>query len=58
MRLAAAVGLAIFTLTIALFVWFMFHVGFAWAGIVVIGLAVLLVFFSIKNHRTGFDIRR
>jgi hypothetical protein len=36
----------------------MFEVGFAWVGITIIGLAALLLFFSVKNRRTGFDIRR
>ena len=58
MRLAAVLGFALFTLTIVLFLWFMFDVGFAWASIVVIGLAVLLLFFSVKNRQRGFDIRR
>jgi hypothetical protein len=58
MRVAAVLGFALFTTTIVLFVWFMFEVGFAWVGIVVIVLAALLVFFSVKNLRTGFDIRR
>jgi hypothetical protein len=58
MRLAAVVGFAIATATLIFFVWFMFDVGFAWVGIVVIALALLLVFFSIKNRGTGFDIRR
>jgi hypothetical protein len=58
MRVAATIGFALFTLTIILFVWFMFEVGFAWVAIVVIALAALLVFFSVKNLRTGFDIRR
>jgi hypothetical protein len=59
MRLLAALGFALFTLTLVLFVWFMFEVGFAWFAIVVIGLASLLVFFSVKNRdRSGFDIRR
>jgi hypothetical protein len=58
MRVLAVLGFALFTTTIVLFVWFMFEVGFAWVGIVVIVLAALLVFFSVKNLRTGFDIRR
>jgi hypothetical protein len=58
MRLAAALGLALFSLTLILFVWFMFDVGFAWLGLLVIGLAVLILFFSVRNLRTGFDIRR
>jgi hypothetical protein len=58
MRLLALIGFVLFTTTIVLFVWFMFDVGFAWVGIVVIALALLLVFFTIKNRGTGFDIRR
>jgi hypothetical protein len=58
MRLLAVIGFVLFTTTIVLFVWFMFDVGFAWVGIVVIALALLLVFFTIKNRGTGFDIRR
>lgn len=58
MRFLAFAGLALFTMSIVLFLWFMFDVGFAWTAIVVIMLAALLVFFSIKNRRTGFDIRR
>jgi len=58
MRVLAVVGFVLFTTTIVLFVWFMFDVGFAWVGIVVIALALLLVFFTIKNRGTGFDIRR
>jgi hypothetical protein len=58
MRVLAVVGFVLFTTTIVLFVWFMFDVGFAWLGIVVIALALLLVFFTIKNRGTGFDIRR
>lgn len=58
MRALAVVGFVLFTTTIVLFVWFMFDVGFAWVGIVVIALALLLVFFTIKNRGTGYDIRR
>ena len=58
MRALAVIGLVLFATTIVLFVWFMFDVGFAWLGIVVIALALLLVFFTIKNRGTGFDIRR
>jgi len=58
MRLAALLGFALFTVTIVLFLWFMFDVGFAWAAIVVIGLVFLLLFFSVKNRQRGFDIRR
>lgn len=58
MRVLAVVGFVLFATTIVLFVWFMFDVGFAWVGIVVIALALLLVFFTIKNRGTGFDIRR
>ena len=58
MRALAVVGFVLFTTTIVLFVWFMFDVGFAWVGVVVIALALLLVFFTIKNRGTGFDIRR
>ena len=58
MRVLAVVGFVLFTTTIVLFVWFMFDVGFAWVGVVVIALALLLVFFTIKNRGTGFDIRR
>jgi hypothetical protein len=58
MRVLAVVGFVLFATTIALFVWFMFDVGFAWVGIVVIALVLLLVFFTIKNRGTGFDIRR
>jgi hypothetical protein len=58
MRVLAVVGFVLFTTTIVLFVWFMFDVGFAWVGIVVIALALLLVFFTIKNRGTGYDVRR
>jgi hypothetical protein len=58
MRLAALLGLAFLTLSLIFFVWFMFEVGFAWLGIVVIVLAFLLLFFSVKNRKKGFDIRR
>jgi hypothetical protein len=59
MRLAALVGLAFLTLSLIFFVWRMFEVGFAWLGIVVIVLAFLLLFFSVKNRKEkGFDIRR
>ena len=58
MRLAALLGLAFLTLTLIFFVWFMFNVGFAWVGIVVIVLASLLLLFSVKNRNKGFDIRR
>ena len=59
MRLAAILGLALFTLSLIFFVWFMFEVGFAWLGILVIVLAFLLLFFSVKNRKTKtFDIRR
>lgn len=58
MRLAAILGIALFTLSLILFVWFMFEVGFAWVGIVVIVLAFLLLFFSVKNRKKGLDIRR
>ncbi len=58
MRLAAGLGFAIATTTLVLFVWRMFDVGLAWVGFVVIGLASLLVFFSVKNRRTDIDIRR
>lgn len=58
MRALAVIGFVLFTTTIVLFVWFMFDVGFAWVGIVVIALALLLVFFTIKNRGTGYDIRR
>jgi hypothetical protein len=58
MRTLAVIGFVLFTTTIVLFVWFMFDVGFAWVGIVVIALALLLVFFTIKNRGTGYDIRR
>ena len=58
MRLAAALGFALFALTIVLFLWFMFDVGFAWVAIVVLGLTSLLLFFSVKNRKRGFDIRR
>jgi Ca2+/Na+ antiporter len=57
MRLAAILGLALFTLSFILFVWYMFEVGFAWVGIVVIVLAFLLLFFSVKNRKKSFDIR-
>ena len=58
MRLLALVAFAFVTVTFGAFVWFMFEVGFAWVGITIIGLAALLLFFSVKNRRTGFDIRR
>ena len=58
MRFLALAGFALFTMSIVLFLWFMFDVGFAWAALVVIGLAALLVFFSVKNRQTGFDISR
>jgi hypothetical protein len=58
MRTLAVIGFVLFTTTIVLFVWFMFDVGFAWVGIVVIALALLLVFFTIRNRGAGYDIRR
>jgi hypothetical protein len=58
MRFAAFLGLAFLTLSLIFFVWRMFEVGFAWAGIVVIVLAFLLLSFSVKNRNKGFDIRR
>jgi hypothetical protein len=58
MRLAALLGLAFLTLSLILFVWRMFEVGFAWVGIVVIVLASLLLFSSVKSRKNGFDIRR
>ena len=58
MRLLALLGFAIATTTFVFFVWFMFDVGFDWAGFLVIGLVLLLVFFSVKNRKTDFDIRR
>jgi Ca2+/Na+ antiporter len=57
MRLAAILGFALFTFSLILFVWFMFEIGFAWVGIVVLVLTFLLLFFSVKNRKKGFDIR-
>jgi hypothetical protein len=57
MRLAAILGFALFTFSLILFVWFMFEIGFAWVGIVVLVSAFLLLFFSVKNRKKGFDIR-
>jgi hypothetical protein len=56
-RLAAILGFALFAFSLILFVWFMFEVGIAWVGIVVLVLALLLLFFSVKNRKKGFDIR-
>jgi hypothetical protein len=58
MRLLALVGFTLVTITFLAFVWFMIEVGFAWVAIAIIGLVALLVFFSVKNRGTGFDIRR
>jgi hypothetical protein len=58
MYVGAVVGFVIMTTTVVAFVWFMFDVGFAWAGWVVIALASLMVFFLVKNHRSRFDIRK
>jgi hypothetical protein len=59
MRLLALLGFVLIaTTTFVFFVWFMFEVGFAWVGFLVIGLVLLLVFFSVKNRKTDFDIRR
>jgi hypothetical protein len=58
MRLLALVGFTLVTITFLVFVWFMIEVGFAWVAIAIIGLVALLVFFSVKNRGTGFDIRR
>lgn len=49
MRLFAALGLAVLAGSLALLVWFLFVVGFAWIAILVIGLAMLLVFFPLRN---------
>jgi hypothetical protein len=59
MRLFALLGFALVaTTTFVFFVWFMFDVGFDWVGFLVIGLVLLVVFFSVKNRKTDFDIRR
>jgi hypothetical protein len=59
MRLLALLGFALFTTTtFVFFVWFMFEVGFDWVGFLVVGLVLILAFFSLKNRRTDFDIRR
>jgi hypothetical protein len=58
MRFLALVAFTFVTITFGAFVWFMFEVGFAWVGITIIGLVALLLFFSVKNRHTGFDIRR
>jgi hypothetical protein len=58
MRLLALVAFTAVTITFVFFVWFMFEAGFEWLAITIIGLVALLVFFSVKNRRTGFDIRR
>jgi glycopeptide antibiotics resistance protein len=52
------VGYALVTTTLVLFVWFLFEVGLDWIGYLVLGLVFLLLFFSVKNRRTDFDIRR
>jgi glycopeptide antibiotics resistance protein len=52
------VGYALVTTTLVLFVWFLFEVGLDWVGYLVLGLVFLLLFFSVKNRRTDFDIRR
>jgi hypothetical protein len=49
MRVLAALGLVVLGGSLALLVWFLFKVGFAWIGFVVIGLAMLLVFFTLRN---------
>jgi inner membrane protein involved in colicin E2 resistance len=54
----AVVGFAIVSMTFVLLLWFMIEVGFAWASVVLVVLAAWLLFSVIKNHRTGFDIRR
>jgi len=48
-RALAVLGFAILTASTALFVWRMFEVGFAWAAWLVIGLAALLAFFSLRK---------
>jgi hypothetical protein len=58
MRLLALAGFALVTTTFVFFVWFLFEFGFDWVGFLVIGLVLLLAFFSVKNRRTDFDIRR
>jgi hypothetical protein len=58
MRLFALVGFALCTTTFVFFVWFLFEVGLDWVGFLIIGLVSLLLFFSVKNRRTDFDIRR
>jgi len=49
MRVLAALGLVVLGGSLALLVWFLFKVGFAWIGFVVIGLAMLLVFVTLRN---------
>jgi hypothetical protein len=58
MRLLALLGFALLTTTFVFFVWLLFEVGFDWVGFLVIGLVLLLAFFSVKNRPTDFDVRR
>jgi hypothetical protein len=53
-----ALAFAIVITTVVMFLWFMIEVGFAWASVVLVVLVAWLLFSAIKNHRTGFDIRR
>jgi hypothetical protein len=49
MRVLAALGFVVLAGALALLVWFLFKVGFAWIAFVAIGLAILLVFFPLRN---------
>jgi len=49
MCVLAALGFAVLGGSLVLLVWMMFEVGLAWVAILLIGLALLLVFSSLKN---------
>jgi hypothetical protein len=58
MYTGAVVGFAVVLTTFVLLVWILAENGFVWISAVLVVLVSLLVFFSLKNRRTGFDIRR
>jgi hypothetical protein len=58
MYASALLGFAIVITTFVLLLWFMIEVGLAWVSGVLIALVAWLLFSSLKNRRTGFDIRR
>jgi hypothetical protein len=49
MRLMAALGLTVLAGSLAMLIWFMFEVGFAWISFIIIGLLVLLGTFVLRR---------